>query len=85
MQSTFKDAEFYRSRYRQCLTRALALIKVYFTTQLREIANDVTKRIAAKGLNETTQSALLYAKFRVGGPQLRDLVYEIEKRCGHEE
>jgi len=84
-QPEFKDSEFYRSRYRQLLTRALALIKVYFTTQLREVTNDVTKRIAVKGVNDTTQQALLYAKFRAGAPQLRDLIYEIERRCGHEE
>ncbi|TGJ71023.1 Golgi transport complex subunit 3 [Orbilia oligospora] len=81
----FKDAEFYQSRYRQLMTRALTLIKVHFTAQLRDVAADVGKRIAAKGVNDTTQTALLYAKFRVGGNQLRELADEIEKRCGHEE
>ncbi|KAK6349860.1 Golgi transport complex subunit 3 [Orbilia brochopaga] len=82
---TFKDAEFYQSRYRQLMTRALTLIKVHFIAQLRDVSADVSKRIAAKAINETTQSALLYAKFRVGGNQLRELADEIEKRCGHEE
>ncbi|EPS44581.1 hypothetical protein H072_1414 [Dactylellina haptotyla CBS 200.50] len=82
---TFKDAEFYQSRYRQLLTRALTLIKVHYISQLREMSTDVGKRIAAKGVNDTTQSALLYAKFRVGASQLRELADEIEKRCGHEE
>ncbi|KAF3906636.1 hypothetical protein ABW20_dc0109312 [Dactylellina cionopaga] len=82
---TFKDAEFYQSRYRQLMTRALTLIKVHLTAQLRDVAADVGKRIAAKGVNETTQSALLYAKFRVGGDKLRELADEIEKRCGHED
>ncbi|EWC45582.1 hypothetical protein DRE_05440 [Drechslerella stenobrocha 248] len=82
---TFKDAEFYQSRYRQLMTRALTVIKVHFTAQLRDLAADISKRIAAKAMNDTTQSALLYAKFRAGGNQLRDLADEIEKRCGHEE
>lgn len=67
------------------MTRALTLIKVHFTAQLRDIATDVGKRMAAKALNETTQTALLYAKFKVGGNQLRELVDEIDRRCGHEE
>ncbi|KAF3926407.1 hypothetical protein AA313_de0204896 [Arthrobotrys entomopaga] len=82
---TFKDAEFYQSRYRQLLTRALTLIKVHFTGQLRDLSTDISKRIPAKGVNDTTQSALLYAKFRVGAAQLRELSDEIEKRCGHED
>ncbi|KAF3934285.1 hypothetical protein ABW19_dt0204010 [Dactylella cylindrospora] len=81
----FKDYSHYQPKYRQLMTRALSLIKVYFTNQLRDVAADVGKRVAAKSVNETTQSALLYAKFRVGGNQLRDLVDEIDKRCSHEE
>ena len=55
-------------------------------SSLRETSADVSKRMVAKNLTETTQSALLYARFRVNAPELRDLVAEIEKRClGHEE
>ena len=85
IQPKFKDAEFYQSRYRQCMTRALTLIKVYVSNEMRDLAADVTKRLSAKNINETTQSALLYAKFRSGAPLLRDLTDEIDKRCGHEE
>ena len=65
-QLTQREAPTYRSKYRLLLTRALTLIKVHFVSALKDIAIDVNKRIADKQLNDTTMSALLYAKFRVG-------------------
>ncbi|EFQ87092.1 hypothetical protein CFE70_005519 [Pyrenophora teres f. teres 0-1] len=79
--SKHKEAETYRSRYRLLLTRALTLIRVHFTEALREIAADVAKRIADRQLNDTTMSALLYAKFRVGAPELKSIGMEIQKRA----
>lgn len=79
--SKHREAETYRSRYRLLLTRALTLIRVHFTEALREIAADVAKRIADRQLNDTTMSALLYAKFRVGAPDLKTIGLEIQKRA----
>lgn len=76
-----REAATYRSRYRLLLTRALTLIRVHFTNALREIASDVAKRIADRQLNETTMSALLYAKFRVPAVQLKQIGLEIAKRA----
>lgn len=81
LQSTHREASTYRSRYRLLLTRALTLIRVHFTNSLRSIAADVSQRIADRQLNDTTQSALLYAKFRVGAPELKELGLEIQKRA----
>ncbi|KAF2000449.1 Sec34-domain-containing protein [Amniculicola lignicola CBS 123094] len=75
------ESATYRSRYRLLLTRALTLIRVHFTNALREIAADVAKRIADRQLNDTTMSALLYAKFRVGAPELKRIGLEIQKRA----
>ncbi|KAF2444515.1 Sec34-domain-containing protein, partial [Karstenula rhodostoma CBS 690.94] len=76
-----RESATYRSRYRLLLTRALTLIRVHFTNALREIAADVAKRIADRQLNDTTSSALLYAKFRVGAPELKKMGLEIQKRA----
>ncbi|KAF2500787.1 Sec34-domain-containing protein [Lophium mytilinum] len=76
-----RESATYRSRYRLLLTRALTLIRVHFTNALREIAADVAKRIADRQLNDTTMSALLYAKFRVGAPELKRIGLEIQKRA----
>ncbi|PNS21982.1 Conserved oligomeric Golgi complex subunit 3 isoform A [Sphaceloma murrayae] len=76
-----REAASYQARYKLLLTRALTLIRVHFTETLRSLAADVSRRIADRQLNDTTQSALLYAKFRVTAPELRDLGIEILKRA----
>ena len=76
-----KEAESYRSRYRLLLTRALTLVRNAFMSNVREITTEVTGRIAAKQLNHTTHSALLYAKFRVGAADMKELGLEIQKRA----
>ncbi|KAI5790617.1 Sec34-like family-domain-containing protein [Peziza echinospora] len=82
----FKDTPIYLPRFRRCMTTALTLIRNFLVASLRETSVDVSKRMSVKNITETTQSALLYARFRVNAPELRDLVGEIEKRCiGHEE
>jgi hypothetical protein len=58
------------------------LIRNYFTSSLRDISADVTKRMADRQLNDSSISALMYAKFRVGAPELKKLGQEIQKRAG---
>lgn len=62
------------------MTRGLTLVRVYFVGELRGIASDVSQRIADRQLNDTTTSALLYAKFRVGASELKEVAQEIRKR-----
>ena len=62
------------------MTRALTLVRVYFVNSLKAISNDINQRISGKQMNETTQSALLYAKFRSSAPPLKNVVGEIELR-----
>lgn len=57
------------------------MIKVHFVSALRDITADVNKRIADKQLNDTTMSALLYAKFRVGAAELKEVAQEIRLRA----
>lgn len=76
-----KEAETYRSRYRLLLTRALTLVRNTFMAGVRETTTEVAGRIAAKQLNDTTMSALLYAKFRVGAAEMKELGLEIQKRA----
>ena len=76
-----KESATYRSRYRLLLTRALTLIRHYFTKSLGDIAADISKRVQGGQLKETTHSALLYAKFRVPAAELKALGLEIQKRA----
>ncbi|KAK9462834.1 Sec34-like family-domain-containing protein [Lipomyces oligophaga] len=82
----FNGIDLYQMRFKQCMTRALTLIRVYFINSIREVTNDVQSRIAAKALNDATQSALFYTKFRVDAPILHGLMEEIQTRSeGQEE
>ncbi|KAL9609044.1 MAG: hypothetical protein Q9167_006165 [Letrouitia subvulpina] len=76
-----REAATYNSRYRQLMTRGLTLIRNHFVGGLREIASDVSRRISDRQLNDTTMSALLYAKFRVGAAELKEVAQEIRKRA----
>ncbi|KAI9370093.1 Sec34-like family-domain-containing protein [Aspergillus egyptiacus] len=78
---TQKEAEVYRSRYRLLLTRALTLIRGHFVSSLRDIYSSVSKKVADTQLNDAALSALLYAKFRVGAPELKQIGLEIQKRA----
>ncbi|KAF2663471.1 Sec34-domain-containing protein [Microthyrium microscopicum] len=75
-----RESGAYAAKYKLLLTRALTLIRNHFTASLKDIAADVSKRVADRQLNDTTMSALLYAKFRVGAPDLKRLGQEIEIR-----
>ncbi|KAL4979205.1 Sec34-like family-domain-containing protein [Aspergillus desertorum] len=76
-----REAEVYRSRYRLLLTRALTLIRGHFVSAVRDMYSKVSKRVADKQLNDAALSALLYAKFRVDAPELKQIGLEIQKRA----
>ncbi|KAJ9650733.1 Golgi transport complex subunit 3 [Neophaeococcomyces mojaviensis] len=80
---TQKEAEIYRARYKQLLTRALTLVRNTFMAGVRDVTNDVGRRIVDKqmNVNDTLLSSLLYAKFRVDAPWMKDLGLEIQKRA----
>ena len=80
-QPKHKESATYMSRYKLLMTRGLTLIRVNFVGGLRDIASDVSRRIADKQLNDTTMSALLYAKFRVGAAELKKVAQEIRRRA----
>lgn len=48
---------------------------------LRETYQSVSKKMSDQQLNDTALSALLYAKFRVGAPELKQIGLEIQKRA----
>ncbi|VEU24278.1 DEKNAAC105658 [Brettanomyces naardenensis] len=65
----FKEAEVYRFRFKQCMVRALTLIRNYVTTTIREVERDVERKITEqKGNEQGTTSrviidAMIYGKF----------------------
>lgn len=78
-----KEAETYRSKYKQLLTRAMTLVRNTFMAGAKNVTDEVAKRINDKQnhVNDTLLSSLLYAKFRVDAPLMKDLGLEIQKRA----
>lgn len=74
----YKDSELYTRQYRQAMTKALTLARVYFATSMRDISADITSRIQVNAMNKNTQSALLYTKFRSVVGLIRPLMRNIE-------
>jgi hypothetical protein len=70
-------------RYRQCLTRGLTLIKLYFVEALRQIQSDIREKISSNdgSLAPNIQLTLFYVKFKSLSTKTRHLIAEIEARC----
>ncbi|GAA5903548.1 hypothetical protein JCM6882_002981 [Rhodosporidiobolus microsporus] len=76
----FHDAPLYLIRFQQCLTRSMALIKMYFVSTLKRTGEEVRGKMAGKDLSEPALHALLYQKFSALAPSLRLLLRELESR-----
>nr|KAJ3422367.1 Golgi transport complex subunit 3 [Polyrhizophydium stewartii] len=70
----YKDAELYRMRYRQCMTRSMTLIKMHFVDSIRALHGDIREKLAGR-------LTLFYVKFRTLASRVKHLVSEIEERC----
>ncbi|KAI9351529.1 Sec34-like family-domain-containing protein [Obelidium mucronatum] len=82
--SQYKDADLYRMKFRQCITRGLSLIKMYFVNAMRSLGDEITRQLhdATSSTSQSLQTALFYAKFKTtaDGGGLRALIAEIEAR-----
>lgn len=44
----FRDAELYRLRYQQCMTRSMTLIRLHFVATVKALSVEVGRRLADK-------------------------------------
>lgn len=84
-QPDFRDTATYIAKFRQSMTRALTLIRVYFVTTIKDIAAEVDKKLAGRSATDAAKTSLIYSKFRVDALELKQLTSEIFRRCSHEE
>ncbi|KAI8930236.1 Sec34-like family-domain-containing protein [Entophlyctis helioformis] len=81
----YKDAEVYRMRYRQCMTRCMTLIKMHFVDNIRALQNDIREKLAGRQTHEplaaNMQLTLFYVKFRTQALKVKGLIAEVEERC----
>jgi len=85
----------YGTKFKQLQTRAMSTVREYFVSALRKATKNVQD--AAKGkkgssgeydevvVDEGSETALLYVRFRTGAIELSNLTEELEKRGNHEE
>ncbi|CAG8512769.1 11132_t:CDS:10 [Rhizophagus irregularis] len=76
----YRDSELYLMRFRQCMTRGMAIIKMYSISTIKGLGLEIAKK-NNQVVNSTVQTALFYVKFKAIAPKLKELVNEIEKRC----
>ncbi len=77
----FKDYEIYNLRFKQCLVRALTLIRNYVVNNLKTIRDDLTTKISATKINSVTQDALIYTRFGSDSEFLYDVVADLVNRA----
>lgn len=81
------DITVYRLRFQQCMTRALTLIDEYVNNHFKKLASQVENQLISNKkqingpISNTTQQALLYAKFNTDAKEIYALVSEIATRA----
>lgn len=82
-----KDVNVYKSRFRQCMTRSLTLIKNYLIEELKRVGESATKSI--KNNDQKNIDLLIYSEFHnylKNNPRFGEWVTELTNRIpGHPE
>ncbi|XP_030837446.1 conserved oligomeric Golgi complex subunit 3 [Strongylocentrotus purpuratus] len=74
----YKESELFQARFKQCLSKALTLIKAAVFT----ILNGATQQVVPKDVTSTSENAftLFYGKFRSNAPKIKALMEQVEQR-----
>ncbi|XP_064615702.1 conserved oligomeric Golgi complex subunit 3-like [Liolophura sinensis] len=75
----FKESSVYLARFKQCLSKALNLIKIHVVTILQNATQQVTPKKESGG-NAENAFTLFYGKFRANAPRVKALMEQIEQR-----
>uniref|UniRef100_H0VFP6 Conserved oligomeric Golgi complex subunit 3 n=1 Tax=Cavia porcellus TaxID=10141 RepID=H0VFP6_CAVPO len=76
----FKDYPVYLLKFKQCLSKALHLMKTYTVNTLQTLTNQLLKRDPSSIPNVDNSFTLFYVKFRAAAPKVRTLIEQIEER-----
>lgn len=81
----FKDYETYNMRFKQCLVRALSLIRNYVVNNLKNVRDDISNRISSTKAKSVTQDALLYTRFGTDAEFLYDVSADLINRADNKD
>ncbi|XP_048050831.1 conserved oligomeric Golgi complex subunit 3 [Megalobrama amblycephala] len=76
----FKDYPVYLSKFKQCLSKAMQLIKSHTVNTLQNLTGQLTKRDPLGAPNADNAFTLYYVKFRAAAPKVRRLIEQVEQR-----
>ncbi|EPY78919.1 conserved oligomeric Golgi complex subunit 3 isoform 1 [Camelus ferus] len=79
-QPNFKDYPVYLLKFKQCLSKALHLMKAYTVNTLQNLTNQLLKRDPSSVPNADNAFTLFYVRFRAAAPKVRTLIEQIEQR-----
>lgn len=86
---SYRDAENYSMRYRQCVTRALTLIRNYAIDSLKAKQAEVTRKLDKKDLTVLNLDIIMYSEFRSDierepdNTQYSRLMNALAENCAH--
>ncbi|KAJ8253497.1 hypothetical protein GJAV_G00213790 [Gymnothorax javanicus] len=76
----FKDYPVYLAKFKQCLSKAMHLMKTYTVNTLYNLTSQLTKRDPLGAAITENAFTLYYVKFRAAAPKVRSLIEQIEQR-----
>uniref|UniRef100_A0A8D0H8D5 Conserved oligomeric Golgi complex subunit 3 n=1 Tax=Sphenodon punctatus TaxID=8508 RepID=A0A8D0H8D5_SPHPU len=76
----FKDYPVYLIKFKQCLSKAMHLMKTYTVNTLQNLTTQLIKRDPSTVPNSDNAFTLFYVKFRAAAPKVRTLIEQIEQR-----
>ncbi|CAH1259064.1 COG3 [Branchiostoma lanceolatum] len=78
----FAECDVHLARFRQCLSKALNLIKTYMVNLLQQASQQVQPKGNCKDAQGPSDNAftLYYGKFRTNAPRVKLLMEQIEER-----
>lgn len=79
---SFKDYPVYLTKFKQCLSKAMHLIKIHTVTTLQNLTSQLTKRDPMGAPNIDNAFTLYYVKFRAAAPKVKRLIEQVEERSG---
>lgn len=78
----FKDYPVYQTKFKQCLSKAMHVMKSHTVNTLQNLTAQLTKREPLGAPNLDNAFTLYYVKFRAAAPKVKRLIEQVEQRSG---
>ncbi|XP_051999085.1 LOW QUALITY PROTEIN: conserved oligomeric Golgi complex subunit 3-like [Xyrauchen texanus] len=76
----FKDYPICLTKFKQCLSKVMHLIKIHTVNTMQTLTGQLTKRDPMGVPNADNAFTLYYVKFRAAAPKVRRLIEQVEQR-----